>query len=63
MCTTGTSTPSRVLARQSGSGESLGGSTGGGGGEGSDSDAIYAGVLQRLREEKEQLGQMIDHPF
>ena len=52
-----------MLARESGSGENLGGATGGGGGEGSDSDAIYAGVLERLREEKEQLGQMIDHPF
>ena len=52
-----------MLARESGSGQGLGGSTGGGGGEGSDSDAIYADVLQRLREEKEQLGQMIDHPF
>jgi hypothetical protein len=36
---------------------------GGGGGGGGDSDAIYDEILRRLRQEQEQLGQVIPHPF
>jgi hypothetical protein len=54
-----------VLARQTD--QSLpGASSGGGGGSGEgagDSGAIYDEVLRRLREEQEQLGQLINHPF
>jgi hypothetical protein len=35
----------------------------GSGGAGGDSDAIYDEVLRRLRQEQEQLGQLINHPF
>jgi hypothetical protein len=38
-------------------------SGGGGGGGGGDTDAIYDEVLRRLRQEQEQLGQIIPHPF
>jgi hypothetical protein len=34
-----------------------------GGGAGGDSDAIYDEVLRRLRQEQEQLGRLINHPF
>jgi hypothetical protein len=30
---------------------------------GSNSDSVYDEVLRRLREEQEQLGQLIPHPF
>jgi hypothetical protein len=30
---------------------------------GGDADAIYDEVLRRVRQEQEQLGQLIDHPF
>lgn len=55
--------PARLtLAREeSESGSSSGG--GGGGGGGSDSDTTYDEVLRRLRQEQEQLGQLIPHPF
>jgi hypothetical protein len=32
-------------------------------GGGSDSDSVYSEVLRRVREEQEQLGQLIPHPF
>ena len=32
-------------------------------GAGDDTDAIYDEVLRRLRQEQEQLGQLIRHPF
>jgi hypothetical protein len=35
----------------------------GGGGGGSDSDAAYHELLRRVRDEREQLGQLIPHPF
>jgi hypothetical protein len=37
--------------------------TGGAGGGGGDSDLVYADVMRRVREEQEQLGQLINHPF
>ena len=43
-----------------------GSSGGGGGGEhggGQDSDQIYREVLRRIREEQEQISQLISHPF
>jgi outer membrane receptor protein involved in Fe transport len=39
------------------------GGGGGGGGGGSDSDAAYHELLRRVRDEREQLGQLIPHPF
>jgi hypothetical protein len=39
------------------------GASGGGGGEGGDTDGVYRDVLMRVREEQEQLGQLIWHPF
>jgi hypothetical protein len=59
----------RLLARasgDSGGGASGGGASGGGasgGSAGGDSDLIYTEVMRRVREEQEQLGQLIDHPF
>ena len=50
----------------SGGGGSGGGGSGGGGGggdSGGDSDGAYRDVLQHIREEQEQLGQLIQHPF
>jgi hypothetical protein len=41
-------------------------STGGGGGAsagGHSSDLIYTEMLRRVREEQEQLGRLINHPF
>jgi hypothetical protein len=32
-------------------------------GGGADSDAVYEEVMRRLRQEQEQLGQLIPHPF
>ena len=57
-----------VLARAPDSGSSGGaGASGGGAGSsgegGHDSDLIYSEVLARVRQEQEQLGQLIDHPF
>ena len=53
---------SRRLARaDDGSGVGAGGS--GGGDSSGDSDAIYDEVLHRVRQEQEQLGQIILHPF
>ena len=41
-----------------------GGSSGGdGGGGGHNSDLIDTEMLRRVREEQEQLGQLINHPF
>jgi hypothetical protein len=37
--------------------------TGVGGGEGGDAGAVYDEVLRRVRQEQEQLGQLIPHPF
>jgi hypothetical protein len=64
----------RTLARAlpesagSGAGASSGGGAGasaggGGGGGGHNSDLIYTEMLRRVREEQEQLGQLINHPF
>jgi hypothetical protein len=39
------------------------GGGGGGGGEGADAGAVYDEVLRRVRQEQEQLGQLIQHPF
>jgi hypothetical protein len=39
------------------------GGGGGGGGGGHSSDLIYSEMLRRVREEQEQLGQLINHPF
>ena len=38
-------------------------SGGSGAGAGDDTDAIYDEILRRLRQEQEQLGQLIRHPF
>ena len=60
---------SRLLARAPATGADQrgggggGGSGGGGGGGGQDSDLIYTEVMRRVRQEQEQLGQLIDHPF
>jgi hypothetical protein len=65
---------SAVLARQSetgggaggggsGGGGSGGGGSGGDGGGGHDADLIYTELLGRVRQEQEQLGHLIDHPF
>jgi hypothetical protein len=56
------STSSAVGAGGS-AGDGGGGAGGGGGDTGGDSDAAYAELLQRVREEQEQLGQLIPHPF
>lgn len=48
-----------VAASSSGSGSSRGGSDSSGG----DSDQIYIEVMRRVREEQEQIGQVVDHPF
>jgi hypothetical protein len=53
-----TAGPSAAGASGAGSG---GGSGGDGGGH--DSDLIYTEMLRRVREEQEQLGQLINHPF
>jgi hypothetical protein len=53
-------TGTRTLARAADTG---GGGGGGFGGGGSDSGALYDEVLSRVREEQEQLGQLIPHPF
>jgi len=50
---------SRILARAT----SDSGGGGGGGGGGQDSDLIYTEVMRRVRQEQEQLGQLISHPF
>jgi hypothetical protein len=62
--------PARTLARAlpesagASSGASGGsGGGGGGGGGGHSSDLIYTEMLRRVREEQEQLGQLINHPF
>ena len=60
--------PVRTLARalpESAGGAGGGGSGGGGGGGGGghNSDLIYTEMLRRVREEQEQLGQLINHPF
>jgi hypothetical protein len=39
------------------------GGGGAGGGEGGDAGAVYDEVLRRIRQEQEQLGQLITHPF
>jgi hypothetical protein len=63
----------RTLARAAGDaptagpggGGSGGGAAGGGGGDGGggDGDQIFSEVMRRVREEQEQLGQLITHPF
>jgi hypothetical protein len=41
-----------------------GSGTGGGGGEGGgDGEQVFSEVMRRVREEQEQLGQLINHPF
>jgi hypothetical protein len=40
-----------------------GSSSGGSDNSGGDSDQIYIEVMRRVREEQEQIGQVIDHPF
>ena len=51
----------RTLARATGDASDGGG--GGAGGGGGDGDQVFAEVLRRVREEQEQLGQLISHPF
>lgn len=58
---TGHTLLARATGDSDGGGSSGGG--GGGGGDGHDSDLIYTEVMRRVREEQEQLGQLIDHPF
>jgi hypothetical protein len=69
-----TSSPSVALARATTAGPAsaavstpgAGGSAGagaGGGDTGGDSDAAYRDLLRRVRDEQEQLGQLIPHPF
>jgi hypothetical protein len=53
----------RAAAASSGGGSSSSGGGGGGGGGGAKSDAAYDDLRARLREEQEQLGQLIPHPF
>jgi hypothetical protein len=52
----------RTLARSPADGSSSAGAGTGGGG-GGDGDQIYSEVMRRVREEQEQLGQLISHPF
>jgi hypothetical protein len=52
--------PSAAVHRTLARAPSDGGSGGSGGG---DADAIYDEVLRRLRQEQEQLGNIIPHPF
>ncbi|HEY2318994.1 MAG TPA: hypothetical protein VGH67_11900 [Solirubrobacteraceae bacterium] len=54
-----------TAAGASAAGASGAGSGGGSGGDGGghDSDLIYTEMLRRVREEQEQLGQLINHPF
>jgi hypothetical protein len=46
--------------QSSGGGQAGGGGGGGGGGDG---DQVFSEVMRRVREEQEQLGQLINHPF
>jgi hypothetical protein len=46
-----------------GGGGGGGGGDGGGGGGGGDGDQIMSEVMRRVREEQEQIGQLINHPF
>ena len=63
--------PVRTLARAVPGADAAGGAAGGGaasgggggGGGGHNSDENYAELLRRVREEQEQLGQLINHPF
>jgi hypothetical protein len=60
--------PARTLARAlpesaGGATGASGGGGGGGVGGGHNSDLIYTEMLRRVREEQEQLGQLINHPF
>ncbi|HEY1520239.1 MAG TPA: hypothetical protein VGF91_27695 [Solirubrobacteraceae bacterium] len=54
-----------LLARAPSAGvpTSPGEASGGGGSAGGDSGAVYDEVLRRVRQEQEQLGQLIPHPF
>jgi hypothetical protein len=45
------------------SGSSGGGSAGAGAAAGGDSEQTVTDVMRRVREEQEQLGRLIDHPF
>ncbi|MGZ4169160.1 MAG: hypothetical protein ACXVRW_06100 [Solirubrobacteraceae bacterium] len=65
--------PTRTLARAlpesaaaaaaaAGAAAGASGAAGGGGG-GHNSDLIYTEMLRRVREEQEQLAQLINHPF
>jgi hypothetical protein len=61
-------TLSRALPDAAGAGASAAASAaqsggGGGGGGGHSSDLIFDEMLRRVREEQEQLGQLINHPF
>jgi hypothetical protein len=66
--------PARTLARAAadapaagtggaGGGGGGGGGDGGGGGGGGDGDQVFSEVMRRVREEQEQLGKLISHPF
>jgi hypothetical protein len=56
--------PLRPLARQSSDARPSPMTAGAIGGDaGGDSDSLYDEVLRRVRQEQEQLGQLIDHPF
>jgi hypothetical protein len=57
-----TQAPASLLAREPAAGTAGSGGVGSGGGGGA-SDAAYDDVLRRVRQEQEQLGQLIDHPF
>jgi hypothetical protein len=50
-------------AAGSGGGGAAGAGGGGGGGGGGDGDQVFSEVMRRVREEQEQLGQLISHPF
>ncbi|MGZ4296513.1 MAG: hypothetical protein ACXVE4_05220 [Solirubrobacteraceae bacterium] len=54
--------PESAAAAAAGAAAGASGAAGGGGG-GHNSDLIYTEMLRRVREEQEQLGQLINHPF
>ncbi|MGZ4244108.1 MAG: hypothetical protein ACXVSE_07450 [Solirubrobacteraceae bacterium] len=54
--------PESAAAAAAGAAAGASGAAGGGGG-GHNSDLIYTEMLRRVREEQEQLAQLINHPF
>jgi hypothetical protein len=65
-----TAAPARTLARAVPGADAAAGAAGagaaqpsGGGGGGHNSDENFNELLRRVREEQEQLGQLINHPF